>query len=260
MVKGKLSVLSVHKKARMALKGKGMAFALSCFCLIFFFAILGIAALFEGIFFTLSSYTPLQNGIAYALATAFSLLVSIFLLSPLVRGLHALTLGHLLHGRVEYGALFSFYTAKKRYFYAVRVAFSSLVRITVFALLFIVILRLGRTLADELIVSGDAPRAVLLLSLTVLFSVLSLLMLWVFSSAHFAMDAVFLSTPLLSYRQVKAVAKYALRGCLGTILKHQIIFAFYLFTSLLCLGIPLFFVLPYRFMAKDLLGIELLRK
>ena len=260
MSKENVSVFKAHKRARLLVRKKGIAFPIFSLLLVLFFAFCGVASVISGILFAVSAHTALGNGVAYAIAALLSLLLFWLLFSPLGQGARAFALGCVFYERIDYSTIFSFYTSKKRYMYALRVSLSSAFRILTFFALLFAVMRIGRSLAEELILGGDNARAVLLLSLTVLFSLLTLLMLWVFSVNRYAMDAALLSAPLLSYRQIKAVSRCAVRGHLGAILRHQIIFSFYILLSIPCLGVPLLFVLPYKLMARGTLSAAFLEK
>ena len=255
-----VSVFFMHKRARIALKGTGIAFTVSVVSFLCFFAFLGVASFFESIFMALVEHTPMSYIVGYLLSFGTTVCVLIFLISPLWRGIHAFVLGYLLNSRIERGAIFSFYTAKKRYLYAVRVAASSLLRIALFLTSLFFVLRIGRLLSLDLLRVGECARAVLVLSITVLFSLLLLVVFCLFSVRDYLLDAAFVSAPLLSYKQVRAISKYAVRGHISAVFKHWALLFSWFLVSLLCLGAPLLFVLPYAFMSKSVLSLTLLRK
>ena len=259
-MKENVSVFYMHKRARARLRGAGIAFTVSVLSLISFFALLGEGAFFEAVFAALVRHTPLPSTVGYLLSAACTVLLFIFGISPLWRGLFAFIFGYLLHSRADFGALFSFYTAKRRYLYAVRVVFSAFLRLFFFLGALLCVLRIGRMLSLDLLRLGEGTRAVAVLSLTVIFSVILFVALWVVSLRAYLMDAAFLSAPLLSYKQVKAISKCATKGRLGTIAKHRAMLFPYFLVSFLCLGFPFLFVLPYAFMAKGVLSLTLLRK
>ncbi len=260
MKKGNVSVFSAHKRARGSLRGSHMAVVLFALSLLSFFAFCGAAAFLEGVFAVLAKSTPMKAHVGYLLALSCSLLFVLFLIAPLWRGMHALSLGFLLYGQMDYGALFCFFSAKKRYLFAVRASFSALLRLIIFLASLFLTLRFGRALASDLFTLGDTARAVLVLSLTVLFCVLLAFSHLYISLQGYLLDAVAVSAPLLRYRQMKAVSKCAMRGRYGVVLRHRLCFFLYAILSLICLGIPLVFVLPYRFVAKDALALKLLEK
>ena len=255
-----VSVFSVHKKARVCFRKTGFAFILFSVAFVSFFALLGAAAFFEGFFSSIVRYTSMRLTMGYFLAAACTVFVFLFIVSPLWRGVYAIILGYLLYARSDLSAVFCFFTTRKRYLYAVCAAFSSFLRIFLLGLSLFFVLRIGRLLASDLLLIGEGVRATLVLSASVLFSFLLLAFFWVLSAGAYLTDAAFLSAPLLSYRQARAVSKCASRGHLRTILKHQLFLLPYILFSILCFGIPFVFVLPYSFMTKGVLGVTLLRK
>lgn len=260
MKKGNISVFSAHKKARASLKGTHMAAALFSLEVVSFFAFLGVSAFFEGIFASLVKNTPMKTGIGYLFALLSSLLFLFFLIAPLWRGMHALSLEHLLHGKIKYSVLFCFFSSKRRYFYAVRASFAAFLRLFVLLSSLFFTLCVGRRLANDLFQLGDKVRATMILSLTCVFCILLLLVYFFISLQRYLMDAVAISAPLLRYSQIKAVSKCAMRGRTDVVLRHRLCFLPYTLLSLILLGIPLVFVLPYRLVARDALALKLLEK
>ncbi len=250
----------MHRRARSRLRGAGVAFTVSLVSLICFFAFLGESAFFEAFFSALVEYTPMTHAVGYLLAAVCTVFLFIFGIAPLWRGIYAFVLGYLLHSRVDFGAVFSFYTAKRRYLYAVRAAFSSFFRLCFFLSALFFVLRIGRMLSLDLLRVGEGARAVAILSLTVIFALFLIFTLWVLSARAYLMDAAFLCAPLLSYKQVMAISKCVTKGRLGLIAKHRLmLFPFFVF-SVMCLGVPFLFVLPYALTAKGVLSLTLLRK
>ena len=260
MSKENVSVFSARKKARRVLRETGLSAILLLLVFLCFFAFCGTSAFFEGVFVALSQNTPLPHSVGYVLAMSCVLCFSFFLLAPMWRGIHALLLGYLIQNRVDLSLVLCFFTAKKRYAYAVRASFSNFTRYAFFLCAIYATVYIGRNLALYLFEIGDKVRASLILSLTVFFSLGLLFMLFVLSAQRYVMDAVVMSAPLLKYRQTKAVSKFAVRGHLGVIFRHCISILLYVLLSLVCFGVPFLFLVPYALASKNVLATHLLKK
>ncbi len=259
-MKENVSVFYMHKRARSRLRGAGVAFTVFIVSLLSFFAFLGEAAVFESVFSALVRHTPLSYAVGYFLAASCTVVFCIFGISPLWRGIYAFVLGYLMHSRVDFGAVFSYYTAKRRYLYAVRATISSFLRLFFFLGAILCVLRVGRMLSLDLLLIREDARAMMVLALTFLFVAALLSSLWVLSARAYLMDAAFLSAPLLSYKQIKAISRCATKGRLGLIAAHRALLFPYFLLSVLCLGVPFLFVIPYALTAKGVLSLTLLRK
>ncbi len=238
----KISLHACRKKARTALRRSGMAPVIAALTFLCFFTVLGLCALFDYCF---SAISAIPEALAYVLAVFCSVTCSALLIAPLRIGLDAFTLEFLRHGRVDHALLLSFYTEGGRYREAVRSMLARFLRIAAFALLLWAELLLGVAVTRVLLEGGDAVRATLVLGTAVLFFLLMCLFFAYSSASCFLTDAVLATSPLLTYRQAKALSALMMRHYRAKAIGHTLAFLPLFLLSLLLLGIPLMFLIPY---------------
>lgn len=249
-----------RKKALHDLARIKLSFRLFFLVFLLSFSFLGIAygawsftsALFLRVF---SSALP---GETFIVAISLTLLSALFLLSPLWRGIQALLLHRLLYGQADFNLLFYFYSHRSRYAFSVRRSFRSFLRLALLMLLLCVGARLGVLVGNWLLVSKQPAVALLvgLLSLGFIFILLFVFSLW--NSDSFLMDAAFLSSPLLSYRQILAVSERKMKRGRVALRRLNLSFIPLWLLSVLLLGIPLPFVVPYYITSRAHLAVFLI--
>lgn len=223
-------------------------------CIFLLFAFFGVCLLVYA-FVPLTLSFVVRAGVSLAL----SLTVSLFLLAPLWCGVRTLLLHALLYGQRGTLLLFSFFTHKKRYLFALKHSLNSLIRF--FFSLGALILDFAffrRVLAYFLSLERYAA-AMLSALLCFFFAFLVLRAFRFWRHDNFLLDAVFLSSPLLSYRQMHTLSVVRMQR--GAYLLRRLNFSFlplWGLSFLLC-GLPLVLVLPYYLGARATLAASLLR-
>ena len=197
---------------------------------------------------------------AYGLyALLFALVVSFFLLAPLWRGIQMLFLHELLFKRKETSLLFYCYSHRRRYAFSVRRSFFELIFLLFSVFLLGSFAYVGMQGTRYLLRTEGEVGALIALSLTAVLLFFVLLSYSLFRNRGFLLDAVFLSAPLLSYRQAKAISGRRIRGERETLRRFRLSFLPLWFISLLFLGFPLPILLPYYIGAKAHLAAALIQ-
>ncbi len=238
----KISLYACRKNARAALRRSGMAPVIAAIAFLCFFTVLGLCALFKCCF---SAIPALSEALAYALAVLCSVICAVLLVAPFRVGLDAFILEFLRRGRVDHALLLSFYTEGRRYRAAVLSMLARVLRIFAFSLLLWTELLLGVAVTRVLLEGGDSVRATLVLGMTVLFFLLMCLFFAYSSASLFLTDAVLATSPLLTYRQAKALSALKMRHYRSKAIGHTLAFLPLFLLSLLLLGIPFMFLIPY---------------
>ena len=223
-------------------------------CVFLLFAFLGISfAVYAFVPVTLS-FAP-RTGISFLL----SLTISLLLLSPLWCGVRTLLLHDLLYRKRGLSLLFSFFTHPKRYIFSVKQSFYSLIRLCFTLGALILVLATFRRVLAYCIACERYALAILLAVLCLSFAFLILRVFRYCCRDNFLLDAVFLSAPLLSYRQVYTLSARRMKS--GAHLLRRLNFSFLPLwgLSLLLLGLPLVLVIPYYLGARATLAASLLR-
>jgi len=255
-----ISLRKTRKTARAYLRASKIAPMIALAWFISVFSVCGVAALMRAFFFAPTDYIPAYSEtFAYVLACVATLLLILFLIYPFYCGMDMLVMGYVLHKKIEWGSLFSFYTAANRYRYALRIGAERLLRFFFCGVTLWVVMRLGRSVASSLLASGDLSRAAFVLCGTFLFIGITLWAFWSLSATDFLMSASIASAPSLSYRQIKVLAKRAGRCWRRKVFWHQAMLLPLFIASVLLFGIPLIFVIPYAKMSKCVLSRALLQ-
>lgn len=224
------------------------------------FSFLGIAygawSVTSAVFLRLFSHPLTIKTVVVALS--LTLLLEVFLLSPLWRGVQALLLHRFLFGQTDFGLLFYFYSHRSRYAFSVRRSIRGLLRLALLLLLLSVGARLGVVVGDWLLISKQPAVALLVGLLSLGFILLLLFVFFLWNADSFLMDAAFLSSPLLSYRQLHAISARKMKKGRGALRRLNLSFLPLWTVSVLLLGIPLVFVLPYYIVARSHLAVFLI--
>lgn len=248
-----LLVRSCKKKALEALRQKRLWFPLSLV-----FALLELS--FVGLFFAFLAVErifKIQDDIGL-FALLLALTVFLFLLAPLFCGLQMFFLHGLLFKRTETSLFFYCYSHKKRYAFALRKYSRELFLFLACATLFFAVAVSGMYVAEHFL-SADSFSALLALLITVLFLLLVLFLHTVFRSNCFLLDAVFLSAPLLSFRQSKILSAKQVKRKREALRRFRRSFFPLWLLAILCLGLPLAAILPYYTAAKAHLAVALIQ-
>ena len=210
------------------------------------------------IFWSLVSFVD-----SYALRLVLSMggvcLLSLLLLAPFLCGVRALLLHDLLFGERGLSLLFYFFTHKKRYFYALKRGFYALLRTVLCGGALLGVLVVGNRVIMRLLDIERYAGAMLfaLMCLLLLFLIFRAAARWRRDS--FLLDAAFLSAPLLSYRQLRALSVRRMQGRAYLLRRFRLSFLPLWILSFLLLGIPLILILPYYLGARATLAASLLR-
>ncbi len=256
----KISLLACRKKARLALRHNTMTSIVAILIFFIFFTVLGTATLFyHGVFALFELVSFFSNQYAYVFAAIASLLSAVLLTAPLSFGINALVIEYFQHGKVDYSVVFAYFTHPSRYWCAVFSSLFSFARLALCAATVWMEMRLGAIVAKALLAGGDIVRSALVLGTTVLFFLLLLLFFTVSSANYFLIGAVSATSPMLSYRQCKAISFHRMRGVRLKTVWHDISFLPLIFFSFLLFGVPLLFVLPYMKASRHALALELLK-
>ncbi len=225
------------------------------------FSFLGIAygawSLVYAVFLRLfSSALPTET---FIVSAAITLLGGLFLLSPLWRGVQALLLHRFLYGETDFSLLFYFFSHRGRYAFSLRRSFRGFLRLSLFLLLLDAGARLGSVVGNWLLLSRQPTVALLVGLLSLGFVVLLLFVFSLWNADSFLMDAAFLTAPLLSYRQLHALSARKMKRGRGALRRLNLSFLPLWIVSVLLLGIPLVFVVPYYITSRSHLAAFLIR-
>ena len=255
-----ISLRKTRKTARAYLRASKIAPMVALAWFISVVSVCGVAALMREFFFAPTAYIPAYSEmLAYTLACVASLLLVLFLIYPFYCGIDMLVMGYVLHKKIEWGSLFSFYTAANRYRYAVRIGAERVLRFFFCGATLWVVMRFGRSVASSLLASGDISRAAFVLCGTFLFLGITLWAFWCISATGFMMSASIASAPSLSYRQIKVLAKRTGKYWRRKVFWHQAMLLPLFIVSVLLFCVPLIFVIPYAKMSKCVLSRALLQ-
>lgn len=249
-----LLIRSCKKKSIDMLRKNCLWFPLALILLLIELSFVGLALGF----FTVERFLYIRD--VYGIyALLFALVASIFLLGPLWRGLQMLFLHELLFKRKETSLLFYCYSHKRRYTFAVRRSVCELLFLALFVIILGVVTHAGMQGTRYLLRVEREGGALIALSLTVFLLFLAWFLYSLFRANRFLLDAVFLSAPLLSYRQAKAISGRRIRGEKETLRRFRRSFLPLWFFTVLLLGFPLPILLPYYAGAKAHLAAALIQ-
>ena len=248
------SICLCKKDAKKALASYRMRFPLLLLFALSAFAFLGITYVASDICCWLfGAFT------ANMLGPVISILGAVFFLAPLWRGLNAFPIYSMLSEEADIRMLFFFFSHKRRYCYAIRRTVRGIFRIVFFFALLIAVASLGRSVAEDLLKAGESAVALLVLLLSVFFSVLLVVAFARWRQDLFLLDYIFLSSPLLTYRQARTLSARRMRcGCRDLRQLNASFLPLWLL-SVLGLGIPLVFVIPYYIVARGRLSVLLMK-
>ena len=196
---------------------------------------------------------------ASALTVAISLLGTVFLLAPLWRGLNAYPIYVFASEVRDISKLFFFFSHKRRYFYAVRRAVGDTLRVVFFLGLFSAICALGRSVSADLLRVGRNSTALLVLLLSIFFAILLAVTFMRWQADLFLLDYIFLSAPLLTYRQARILSERRMRYGIRALRCLNFSFLPLWGISLLCFGIPLVIFVPYYLAVRANLSERLMK-
>lgn len=191
---------------------------------------------------------------AYVLAMLFYS----FLIAPLWHGIRAVVIHVFLYGRLDFGYFFFFMRDGKRYRFAVRYAVRSLVRFHFCALLLVVLAALGSSVGTHLIATEREAFAMLVLTVDAVFLFLTLVCFSLWRADSFLMDAAILAAPSLTYRQARALSMLRMKEGRRALRRLNTSFLPLWIVSVLLLGVPLIFVVPYHVTSRASLACRLI--
>ena len=250
----KLLLRSSKKRSMEALAKNHLWFLVFLSAFLLVFSLLGIS------YFSFAALRALLSPIhASVWASVSVLLFWIFLLSPLWRGVQMLFLHELLFGRSEMALVLYCYSHRRRYFFAVRRAVRSICLWGGCFGLLVWLSVLGQRVAVHLLEAERPAASLLILILTVFFLCVILFFCFSLSGDTFLVDAVFLSSPLLSYSQTRAIAVRRMRSERALLCRLRCSFIPLWTLSVVLLGLPLILVLPYYIALKAHLAAALIK-
>lgn len=256
----KISLRSCRKKARNALRKAPFSCAISVLTFLCIFSWIGIPLLFYCASFAWGDLCVSFSGlVAYALAVFISLLWGAFLTAPLSFGMNALVIEYFQHEKVSFDSIFAYFTDFSRLKCAFSSFFFAKCRFAFCVGVIWLELHLGGRVAEALLAGGDAVRAAWVLGAVILFLILLVLFFCVSSANYFLIGAVSALSPMLSYRQCKAISFHKIRGYRWKAIKCNLHFLPHVIASLFLLGVPLFFLVPYMRASKLSFSLELLK-
>lgn len=249
-----ISVQMCKKNARVALYVYRLRLPLFLLFSVLIFAFLGIAYFVRELCFLLFLLPWATVG-----SIAITLLLAIFLLSPLWRGLLVYPVYAQMCGKCDLRMLFFFFSHKQRYFYAVRRGLGCVFRAILFFSVFYAIAVLGGLVGRDMMALNRNAVALLVFLLSVTFLVLLIFAFSRWRTDLFLLDHIFLSAPLLTTRQAKTLSARKMRGG-GTALRrlNRAFLPFWVL-SVLGLGIPLVFFVPYYIAVRGQLAMYMMK-
>lgn len=250
------SVRVCKKNAIAVLKENRLWYPIFLLFALAFLSLVGIACLLEAF---LPQLGISDNPDTVLLVSYASLLFTgLFLIFPLWQGVRMLIIQSLLCGRLDFEYLLFFLRSKKRYLFSVHRAFRSLLRIHLYLVVFVLLSRLGVTVGRELL-GADREACALLVFLFTAF----VICLWTFfllqrQADAFLIDVALLSAPTLSYGSLYKIS--AVRMKQGRRVLRRLNFSFlpHFIFSVLLLGVPCIFVIPYYITARACLSYRLI--
>ena len=250
-----------RKKALKDLAAFNISWRLFFLIFLLSLSVLGIAYAAEGAATAIISrfFPTLSQGMTYAVPLCVTLLCIWFLLAPLWRGVCALLLHRFLFGETDFGLVFYFFSHRKRYAFSLRKSLRAFVRLTLLFLLTAVGAGLGTAVGNWLLLSGQPAVALLVGMLSLAFIILLCLVFSMWGADSFLMDAAFLSSPLLSYRQLQALSARKMKRGRRALYRLNFSFLPLWILSVVLLGVPLVFFIPYYITARSRLAAVLIR-
>ncbi len=255
-----ISVRACKKDAIRLLESRGLCLPIFLFFVLLFCAFFGIfygaAALSYGIIEPFASDFVTRSPVIFSMGTA--LFLFFFLLAPFWRGLQNIVFHGLFCGRFELGSLFYYFSHKKRYFFAVRHSIRSFARLVLCIALLFTVSALGNTVGSYLLEAGQNAIALLVFFLSAVFLCLVIFFFSLWRADAFLVNVAFLSAPLLSYRQLHLLSARKMKHSRRTLRRLNLSFCPLWLLSLLLLGFPLLFTVPYYITARAQLAFYLI--
>lgn len=255
----KVSLCRLSKeRARALLQKERICLPIFLLCLLLALSLVGSAILiWQGAFFFVKIGVCNVTSAVIVSLVLFFLLVCFFY-APLWKGIKSSVFQCLTLGRLDYRALFLYFTHQKRYFFAARCALYRLMRILVLLVLFSVIAILGTSVAHTLLSVERRAAACFVICVSMLLLFLLLLFHYFLRMNCFLVGAASLCAPLLRDRQIRAVSLHKMQRGRRDLFRLELSFVPLFLLSALLLFFPLIFVLPYYVASRVCLSYHLL--
>lgn len=244
--------------SRLLLKKERLCLPLFLLCLLLAWALAGGAILVWRIAFFFVKIGVCDITCATIVSGISFFLVGCFVFAPLWKGIKSAIFQCLTTGRMDYCALFLYYSGFKRYFFAVRRALYRLLRF--FALLFLLgaVAMLGVSVSNVLSSVQREAAACFVICVTMLVLLLLLVIHYFWRTNLFLVSAASLCAPLLRDRQLCAVSLCKMRIGRRELFRLELSFFPLFMMSAILLFVPLIFVLPYYVASRVCLSYHLL--
>lgn len=250
------SVRVCKKNAIAILKENRLWYPIFLLFALAFLSLVGIACLLEAFLPQLGiSDNP---GTVLLVSYASLLLCGIFLIFPLWQGVRMLVTQSLLCGRLDVEYLLFFLRSRKHYFFSLRRAFRSLVRIHLYLAVFVLLSRLGVVVGRELMWADREACALLVFLFSAFIICLWTVFLFRRQADTFLMDVALLSAPALSYGSLYKLSAVRMKQGRRALCRLNFSFLPHFILSVLLLGVPYIFVIPYYITARACLAYRLI--
>lgn len=241
------AVRHAKKAAQTTLVREGLVLPVAFFLLLLTLALVGTLSLFGGVLAWLGADLSLPcKGSLYFLSWGLTLC----LLFPFWLGIKQVIYSALFHGRTDFSLVFSFFTGKRRYLYAIGRALRVLGRLSLAFGLLYGIATLGNAVSADLVASHRPALALLVLVISIFFCILTVVTFSHWRSDGFLTDAILFQSTALTHRQANALSVSRMKTGRPLVRRLWLSFLPFWLLSLLLLGIPLFFVIPYYLSAR----------
>ena len=251
-----VSVRASKKNAFALLKENHLWYPIFLLFFLTLFAFVGVAYLLEALIACL----PIPGGSHASTLVSYVLLLflGMFLVFPIWHGVRMLLIRLLFCGRLEFEYLFFFLRNKKHYWFSVRFSFRFLLRMHLYLVTLTLLSRLGRAVGDYLISAEREAFALLILLLCGFFALLLSLFFLRWQADTLLMDIALYSSATLSYHSLYKLSAVRMKNGRRALRKLNRSFIPHFLLSVLLLGLPLVFIIPYYITARACLAYQLI--
>lgn len=187
---------------------------------------------------------------AYSLTVVFSLLV----LPQFWYGLKNAMIRCLFSGRLDFGGAFSCFADRRRYFFVFRYALGRALRFHLCCAFALVLSALAHDVGEYLLLVGREACAILVFFGTCLALLLIACAYFTMCADSFLVENISVTAPELSYTEARRLSARRMKDERRALCQLNLSFLPLWGLSVLLLGIPLFFIVPYYIVARAILA------